>query len=152
MLPLLRYRTGDRARLIDRRVLAAALRDGGRADLALPPLPMLALAGRDKDFLSDGRALLDFKDALYAEPALADRLSGAFRIARDADGYCIHVQLNADQADDEPDLPDALRRVLPPAPDGATDRIRIWRYDDFPFGRTLDYERKFVYHHDERGP
>lgn len=148
MLPLLRYRTGDRARLIDRRVLAAALRDGGHADLALPPLPMLALAGRDKDFLPDGRALLDFKDALYAEPALADRLSGAFRIERDAGGYCIHVQLNADQADDEPDLLDALRRVLPPAPDGATDRIRIWRRGDFPFGRTLDYERKFVYHRD----
>lgn len=151
MLPLLRYRTGDRARLVDRRTLAAALPDRGRDGLALPTLPMLALAGRNQDFLPDGRPLLDFKDALYAEPALADRLSGALRIAREERGYCIHVQLNTNRPDAAPEILAGLRRVLPPAPDGGQDGIRVWPRDDFPFGRTLDYERKFVYLDEVRG-
>jgi hypothetical protein len=25
-------------------------------------------------------------------------------------------------------------------------RIRVWRYDTFPFGMRLDYERKFRYY------
>ncbi|MBK1716572.1 hypothetical protein [Thiocystis violacea] len=146
MLPLLRYASGDRARLLDTQAMRRALYSGGFADLALPTLPMIALAGRETDVLPDGRTLLDFKDALYARPQVADQLSGAFRIEDEALGHRIHLQTRPGWRGVEQDLVDQVAPAFPPPRAGASDQVQIWDHDRFPYGRGLDYERKFTYY------
>lgn len=146
MLPLLRYRTGDRARILDSAHIAATLEAAGRADMALPALPMIAMAGREQDFLPDGRAVLDFKDALYARPDLADGFSGAFRIEVEGCDCRIHVQLREGLRPMEPGLAERLGALFPRSTQAVQDSVRVWSYLDFPFGKTLDYERKFSYY------
>lgn len=147
LLPLLRYRTGDRAKLLDPHRIATALEadDGGAP--GLPRLPMIAVAGREADTLPDGRALLDIKDALYARPDIAERLTGAFRVEPASNvGYRLHLQATSDWTGEASELAEALRPHLPAAPAGAPDDIQVWGYPAFPFGQTLDYERKFTYY------
>lgn len=146
VLPLLRYGTGDRARLLNRSAIESALTEAGETERRLPALPMIAMAGREKDQLRDGRTLLDFKDALYADPDLADHLTGAIRIEHDGAGYRIHLQLRQGWQGAENEIAGRVARVLPPGTKEPPDRIEAWRYSDFPFGMTLDYERKFSYY------
>ncbi len=152
LLPLIRYRTGDRAKLLDRARMAEALKAAGHANLPLPALPMIAVAGRDKDFLPDGRALLDIKDALYADPWIADQISGAFRVSCEESQAWIHVQMRSGWTGDGADVLDRLGALLPQPDPAIGDRLRLWKHDEFPFGRTLDYERKFNYYPVHTGP
>jgi phenylacetate-CoA ligase len=145
LLPLVRYRTGDRARLLDTATVARTLNDIGERHLNLPKLPMIAVAGRDSDRLPDGRPLLDIKDAIYSRHDIADRLSGAFRIEHEATGCCIHMQMGAGAGNGGTELADAIDACLPKPTSGAHDRIQVWGHAEFPFGRVLDYERKFNY-------
>ena len=93
-VPLLRYQTGDVVRLLDSQQLTRQLERHG---VTLPgPLPdtLLALAGREKEVLPGGSHVGVYKDALYADPAVADRLTGAFRLATLDSGLIVaHVQL-----------------------------------------------------------
>ena len=147
MLPLLRYRTGDRARLIDRHALQQGLAAGGIAAAELPPLPMIAVSGRERDQLKDGRTLLDLKEALYACPDVADHLSGAFRIEQADSGALLHAQARRGSTRDRSELAARLAAQLPPR-EGAgrgEDQAQVWEYASFPFGQGLDYERKLDY-------
>ena len=67
-IPLLRYQTGDVARLLDPR---AGRGDAARAtawpSADLPPA-LLALRGRTREALPNGAQVGLYKDALYAEP------------------------------------------------------------------------------------
>jgi phenylacetate-CoA ligase len=148
-LPLIRYRTGDRARLLSTDEVARAVQAADApAPVRAPRLPMVAIAGRERETLADGRTLLEIKDALYRDPTVADALSGAFRIepAEPADaGYRISVQLTADSQRDPQVIAQSLEGLIPPSPQGRADQIEVFRHADFPFGRTLDYERKFDY-------
>jgi phenylacetate-CoA ligase len=143
-VPLLRYQTGDVVRLLDSQRITAILQQRG---VALPgPLPeaMLALAGRDKDKLAGGSHVGAYKDALYSDPAVADRLTGAFRVTPLESGFVIvHVQLvRGAQSDGE--FEERLRVALGLAP--AAGRILVSSYEEFPYGMGLDYERKFAYY------
>jgi phenylacetate-CoA ligase len=152
MLPLLRYRTGDRARILDTAEVADALRVAGCDDMGLPGLPMIALAGREQEMLPDGRSLLDVKDGLYEEPTLADQLTGAFRIEPEKDGAELHVQTRAKWLGTREELAQGLADRIPIPSSGLRDRIEIWGHADFPFGKTNDYERKFTYYSHARSP
>lgn len=143
-LPLLRYQTGDIARLISQQDIARACE---RTGTPLPDnllLPIIALKGREKDWLPDGTYAGQYKDALYAQRDIAIKLSGAFRLEPDAgDGMLIHIQLRRGlQAED------GLRERIANEFPGAIlpEQVRIWDYDQFPYGMTLDYERKFSYY------
>ena len=139
-LPLLRYDTGDRARVLERRALRELCTDLG---LAAPRLPVVAVYGRAADVLPDGRSVLAFKDALYADPAVAAAVTGAFRLEWVDGAPAIHVQLRpgVEGADG---LPARLAAVLPVGGAGAA-TLRLWPFREFPFGMNLDYERKFTY-------
>jgi phenylacetate-CoA ligase len=143
-VPLLRYQTGDVVRWLDpSRVTIALLRRG----IALPgPLPasMLALAGREKEQLPDKSYVGTYKDALYADADIADWLTGAFRVTPIETGFVIvHVQL-VQGAKVPADFADRVRAVLGiPAFAG---QVVVSRYEDFPYGMGLDYERKFAYY------
>lgn len=147
VLPLVRYRTGDRARMLNTKAIGDALERAGESGMMnVPRLPMIALAGREKDILPDGRALLDIKDALYKNAHLADQLSGAFRLELEDSRICIHIQMREGSTGRDNAMIQDLDSCLPRPESGPNDRIVIWKHADFPFGRTLDYERKFRYY------
>ena len=138
-IPIFRYRTGDRARLVCREELA-------RMNVDVPePLPLIAFAGRDKDRLHCGLELLDYKEALYADVDLARKLTGAFRLRPshiDSARLAIDLQVarkhNFDRWDKQ-----RLQILLPGS--FADDDVVVWAYENFPYGMGLDLERKFSY-------
>lgn len=140
-IPLLRYKTGDRARLLPVTWLREQMRQHG-ITLDLPSLPMLALYGRSKDYLPDGRHLDFFKDALYRDPAIAEHVSGAFRLTRLGENLLWEVQLRCADGSNTEQVAGQLQRQI--AGHGRY-TVKCYSYADFPHGKTLDYERKFVY-------
>lgn len=144
-LPLLRYRTGDRALRAEAESLASALADTGVNGFRLPRLPMIAVTGRAADQLPDGRSLLDLKDALYAEDWVADRVSGAFRVRGNGPTCRIDVQLRGGYAGDAMVVESRLSDLFRGPRGNEEEQIRIWEAEKFPWRPTLDYERKFVY-------
>ena len=142
-LPLMRYQTGDVARLLDAADIARlAARHGRVLPSELPPW-LLALKGRDRDALPNGSHLSVYKEALYADQAIARRLSGAFRLVFAGTACTMHVQLTGDAGSD----PAVERALLRSVPDRARPtRLILWPYARFPFGMGLDYERKFSHY------
>lgn len=142
-LPLLRYQTGDIARLLSSVEIARACE---YANFPVPDkmaLPYIALKGRDKDQLPNKTHVGQYKDALYAQRDIAIMLTGAFRLEYAEDKIRIHIQLRKGfQAADG--LEERLAAEFPAAM--SSEQVCIWEYDQFPYGMTLDYERKFNYY------
>lgn len=141
-LPLLRYLTGDLARLYPPAEMADSIKELGFRGQVWR-LPIVAIRGRDRDELPENVNASELKDCLYRDADLADYLTGAFRVQTGSDGkFSLHVQLRprTSTACIEPErfcaaLPEPLRpKALTP-----------WPYETFPFGLRLDYERKFRY-------
>jgi phenylacetate-CoA ligase len=148
MVPLLRYQTGDIVRLLDRDVVCGlARRHGVAIDASQLPSALLALRGRDKEALPNGSHVGVYKDALYADHRVARRLTGAFRVEFDGERCTMHVQLTREIAP-HVSIEEGILRALPPAV--RPSRLVLWPYAQFPFGMTLDYERKFVHYAADR--
>lgn len=140
-VPLLRYETGDVARVLDVDEVRHLLRRHGASLVGSLPERLLLLRGRAREALPDGSHVTVYKDAVYADAATADRLTGAVRVTLDDAETTMHVQLVRGAKDDGA-VAATLRQALPARARPAT--IRVWPYAEFPFGMTLDYERKFV--------
>lgn len=134
--PLLlpRYATGDLARRVPPACAAAACQALG---LPPPALPWLLVHGRRRDRAAGRPSVERIKECLYADAALARRLTGAFRLQ--ADGRLL-VQAAEDCTDDELA---ALTASLSGQLGGL--RLALRRAHDCGFGPPLDHERKFVY-------
>jgi phenylacetate-CoA ligase len=144
MVPLLRYQTGDIIRLVDRaRIAAVARRHGVSLDADRLPPVLVALRGREKEQLPNGSHVGVYKDALYADHRIARRLTGAFRVVFDGDRCTMHAQLTRSNLP-HVSIEEAILRALPPPV--RPSRLVLWSYAEFPFGMTLDYERKFVHY------
>ena len=85
-----------------------------------------------------------YKDALYSDPAIADRLTGAFRLTPLASGFIVaHVQLvRGAEADSGFEVRLAAAMGIP----AHAGHVIASPYEAFPYGMTLDYERKFAYY------
>jgi hypothetical protein len=108
----------------------------------LPPA-LVALQGREKEALPNGSHVGFYKDALYADHRLARRLTGAFRVTFAGDRCTMHVQLSRSQVPHvsvEQGILHAMPARVRPA------RVVLWPYAEFPFGMSLDYERKFAHY------
>lgn len=142
-LPLLRYQTGDIARILSPQQINYACELAGVPKPAKSPLPIIALQGRAKDRLPDGTHVGDYKDALYVHADIAVKLTGAFRLEFVDGKILIHVQLRRGFEED-----DDLRARLAAAFPGnvSPEQVKAWNYSQFPYGMTLDYERKFNYY------
>ena len=143
-VPLMRYNTGDRMQLLPRARLLEAAKDvpGG---LQLPAGPMIALHGRAKDRLSGGGHVDLFKETLYRDPAIARHLSGAHRITPEGATIRWEVQAVRGTTVDLPALAVRLHSDLAPRLPGRSLAVTVLDYEAFPYGKTIDYERKFVY-------
>lgn len=135
-VPLLRYATGDRMQLIS----PNALPD----DITPPNLPLIALHGRARDQLPGGGHVDLFKEALYSDPAVARQLSGAHCISIESDAIRWEVQAVRGTSTDLDELASSLQRDLAPRLDAEL-RVVCQPHVDFPYCKTIDYERKFSY-------
>jgi phenylacetate-CoA ligase len=141
-IPLLRYQTGDVARLLDREHVFAAARHHGVEALDLPD-SLFALQGRESEVLPNRAHVGIYKDALYDNHDIARHLTGAVRLTFSAERCTMHVQLVRGQAPTAP-LEDGLIRAVPV--EARPNRVVLWPYAAFPYGMGLDYERKFKYY------
>ncbi len=142
-LPLMRYQTGDVARLLSQEDIERACNQVGISFREKLTLPIMALKGRDKDQLVDGTHVGQYKDALYVHQDIALRLTGAFRLEYRADSLIVHIQLRRGYLSDDDDLRPRLAVLLPGTV--LPEQLHVWSYEQFPFSMTLDYERKFSY-------
>ncbi len=141
VIPLIRYLTGDIARIITRDSIRQAYNRVGIAMPTMSPLPLIALVGRELSNLPAGGNVIQFQDALYADNNVADAVTGAFRLAPETGRTTMHIQLRKSQREPATSL---VSNGLPAGLQNSTD-IKFWPYLSFPFGLTLDYERKFNY-------
>jgi phenylacetate-CoA ligase len=141
-VPLLRYQTGDVARLLDDAEVAAAVRRHG-VQVREVPVALLAFQGRATEALPNGAQVGVYKDALYANRQVARHCTGALRLIFSGRECTMHVQLVRGQTPGAALEQGLLQEV---APDVRPARLRLWPYADFPFGMGLDYERKFSYY------
>jgi phenylacetate-CoA ligase len=140
-VPLLRYETGDVGRLVAPRAVQALLDAHGLEGAHDLPSPLLLLRGRARERLPNGAHVGVYKDAIYADASVARHLTGAVRLTADGSALTMHVQLVPDAAP-PPNLRAVVDAALPEAARPAA--VEVWPYAAFPFGMTLDYERKFV--------
>jgi phenylacetate-CoA ligase len=145
-VPLMRYKTGDRARLLGSAHVSQALA-GNALGLQAPVLPLIALHGRSKDYLPGGWHVDDFKHLQYADLNWAEECSGAFRLSRSrdgAEGLCWELQLRAGSKADAAGQA-ALMQARIVQRGRSSVKVACHAYEDFPYGKTIDYERKFTY-------
>lgn len=140
-IPLLRYQTGDIVRHLDPREVGAQLAAHGLELAGELPDQLIALRGREREALPNGATVALYKDAVYADPLVADRLSGAVRLEFDGGGPVVHLQL-APGCSDQGGIAAALTATLPAR--ARPREVVVWPYERFPFGMALDHERKFV--------
>ena len=150
-LPLIRYATGDRARLLTLDELAPVIAACGLAPEHLPPNPVIvAVYGRDKCARAGEQLIYpeQVKEGLYARAELAKLTTANFRILSGPDEATIRIQLSPGLAPDDgvdERFAEAIAEYVC-APFG----IRCERYETFGSGMALDYERKFDYLGDDR--
>jgi phenylacetate-CoA ligase len=133
-VPLLRYQTGDVARLLDSDRVADTLRGHG-VTVGTIPKALLALRGRAREALPNGSQVGFYKDALYANPQLARSVTGATRLIFSEGRFTMHVQLVRGRAPGAGLERDLLREMPSKA---RPSRLVFWRYAEFPFGMGLD--------------
>jgi phenylacetate-CoA ligase len=121
-IPMLRYQTGDVAKLLA----------GNR----------IALRGRERESMPNGAHVGVYKDALYANHDLARRFTGATRLTFEAGQFTMYVQLIKGHTPENA-MEGALMDEIPPSV--RPSRFVLCPYEQFPFGMGLDYERKFSY-------
>jgi phenylacetate-CoA ligase len=143
-VPFMRYQPGDRARLISTDDVARSCAQIGHPGVGKLPLPLIAVQGRTTDQLPDKTHLNQYKEALYQNTQAARLLTGVFRLEAEVEGIRVHVQLRRGIAV-TPALNAQIGKVFSATLHPGS-RVIVWEYMLFPYGMTLDYERKFLYY------
>jgi len=147
VIPLVRYRTGDKAEALrlpageSRRLQRAA---GLQSDI-LAEVPVLLVHGRGEG-VRCGDALVTpehIKEGIYVDMSLAALTTGNFRLTGLPAAAHVRVQLRPGVAND-PDLSGRFAQAIAPyAP--ARVEVTCSPHLEFAEGIATDYERKFAY-------
>jgi phenylacetate-CoA ligase len=141
LIPLLRYKTGDKGKLLNWKKVNNVLTENGLLPIAETNFPLMAMYGRENEILPNGYNILDIKECLYRREALADIISGAWRLIDESeDDWILHIQLNDTAPMDKGSLVAQFTNELP-----FKCQVKLWSKSAFPFGKQIDYERKFSY-------
>lgn len=146
-VPMIRYRTGDRAAKFDCKKAREILGDE-LPTLQDVNLPLLALFGREKDRLPDNGHVDEYKEALYRDNDIAREISGAFKLSFRADQFLWEIQLKKMSTADPAQIESALANQIFERRNHT--KIVCFPYEKFPYGQVLDYERKFNYWRSEQ--
>ena len=144
-IPLIRYLSGDRGKIVRHSAMASLLRQYQRTDLIAPiELPFVAVFERGKLISSEGGFILSeaVKAGIYSNFNLPNQFTGNFKISMGEDQLPgVEIQLKPGI---EPDahLKSSFQNAITHYCKGKF-RIRLYSFGSFPY--PLDYERKFRY-------
>ena len=145
-IPIVRYNTGDHARVMPHERLARLLRDFDRADL-IPPLqlPVILMWGKCKGFSVRSGTIYPeaIKEALYEDFRIASSVTGNFRLRGTQEEPEVLIQLK-----ERVELSDETRMQIQRRSGQDVNSAltaRIVAFGDFPYGRSHDFERKNQY-------
>jgi phenylacetate-CoA ligase len=144
-IQLPRFRPGDIGQILTYRGVVSTLARFGYAIEPDLKLPFVAVFGRGSRLETRQGPLYPeaVKEAIYADPSLAQLFTGNFRLVSDDDLGQALFQLRPDKMANG-DAADRLLSQLALYSD-ARPRITILPYGCFPYSMNLDYERKFQY-------
>lgn len=146
-IPLIRYATGDWARVIWPEELAGALHAAGRDDLISPDLmgPLLVLWGRGRSVHIGERTVFpeQIKESLYSMPGLAGRVTGSFRLEPAAGWLNLRIQLKKGQQGVSDEAAELRQRIE--ADTRVAAAVSLVVYDEMREGMELSYQKKFGY-------
>ncbi|MBS0474929.1 MAG: hypothetical protein JSR28_07245 [Proteobacteria bacterium] len=141
VIALPRYATGDMARLVS---LQEAQEAAALAGVQAPWLPLMLVQGRIKDRPAGMPSVESIKELIYLDHAVADQLSGAFRLERASNGQPrLTLQASHTQRS-SPTLLQELNQLCDQHGLGGME-VRVVTPEEFPWRPMLDYERKFDY-------
>ncbi|MCD4781146.1 MAG: hypothetical protein K8S27_11465 [Candidatus Omnitrophica bacterium] len=145
-LPLIRYNTKDKGHIIPYSELNKILKDFDRNHL-LPPFksPLVIMYGKDDYLLFNGKRIYpqQISEGLFTDFEVAISTTGNFRLSQKRDKPLIEIQLKKNIKltwEFKIKIAHALLRYIE-----MDIPIKIFHYQDFPYGMELDYERKFKY-------
>ena len=145
VIPLIRYRTGDSATLLDGGEIAQRL--GWKEDMAktIVGMPVIAVHGRGQSVQAGTMPVYPewVKEGIYYDAELARLTTANFRLASGPDRALVRIQLAPGVQPDDTlaaRFSRAIRRYVP-----AEIEVKCQAYYDFKDGMSLDYERKFAY-------
>ncbi|MHB8949132.1 MAG: phenylacetate--CoA ligase family protein [Rhodoferax sp.] len=142
IIALPRYASGDMGKLVSREHVARAAQ---LAATDAPWLPVVAVKGRIKDRPAGMPSVESIKELIYLDHALADQLTGAFRIDKDEAGSIrLTLQTNSERAAQDARLRQQLV-TLGRSRFSVPVEIHLLAPFEFPHRPVLDYERKFSY-------
>ncbi|MGA2499379.1 MAG: hypothetical protein ABSH20_16690 [Tepidisphaeraceae bacterium] len=146
-IPLIRYATGDWARVIWPDELAGKLHAAGRDNLLSPDMaaPVLVLWGRGRGVHVGQRTVFpeQVKESLYSLPGLAGCLTGNFRMEPEAGRLKLRVQLKKGEPGPAGEAAELGRRIE--AETGVPAGVSLVVYEEMPEGMELSYQKKFGY-------
>jgi len=145
-LPLIRYATGDRGRVLKMpSVLRPTIESIGLPWDLFAAIPIVAIEGRGDHALAANAPVYPeaVKEGIYHDPELAALTTANFRLVSGAERARIRIQLSpgiAANQDMNRRFASAIARYL-----DQPFEVICEVYETFGSGMTLDYERKFQY-------
>ncbi len=139
-MPLIRYNSKDIGKIFRHEEFFSAIRRAGYNIKPEFKLPITAITGRESSaILGDKMVVQDINEALYQDFSIAKKITGYFRVSNSG----IHIQLKENI---KPSL-EIKRRIEKLILDfiGKKIFVKVYSYQDFPFGMVLDYESKFKF-------
>lgn len=146
LIPLIRYATGDRGRVLHLPPeLRPALEAAGVDWAGLESFPLVAIDGRGDHVLAGGAAVYPeaVKEGIYHDPALAVLTTANFRLASGVGRARVRLQLSPGVAASS-QLAEQFRAAMR-LYTGPLLEVSCEAYENFGQGMALDYERKFQY-------
>ena len=142
IISLPRFTTGDLGRLLSQPEVAQAAQ---AAQTSVPWLPVIAVKGRIRDRSPGMPSVESIKEMLYQDHAVADQLTGAFRLSNGENGRAsLTLQACSDTAAHSPELRAQLSALCLRRHLSSVD-VTLLGPDTFPWRPRLDFERKFNY-------
>ena len=137
-IPLIRYNTGDRGKIIPYQIIQDLLQRYQRESL-LPQLklPLVMVQSRHSDAPKENRLGNLTRHLIFSDPEVAKRLTGYFIITRENKIPTVHLQLEKYYSTAEGAHEIRQRLAIPNAD------IKIVPYYEMREALTLNYEKKF---------
>lgn len=142
IIALPRFTTGDLGRLLSQPEIAHAAH---AAQTSVPWLPVIAVKGRIRDRPPGMPSVESIKEVLYQDHAVADQLTGAFRLSNGENGRTsLTLQACSDAAAHSLELHAQLSALCLRRHMLSVD-VTVLGPETFPWRPRLDFERKFNY-------
>jgi phenylacetate-CoA ligase len=146
-LPLIRYNTKDKGKIIGYPHLQEILKKAQAPELT-PPFksPLVLISGKEEFIEINGQKIYPqiIQDYLYSQPDLAFKTTGYFRLSKDENGQG-KIEMQIKQGETLPEETKIKFRQTLLDPLNIDIPIALFPYHAFPYSMELDYERKFKY-------